>query len=250
MSADHSSQAPRFFLDQTSTLHGGTITLGPQLSTRLNRVLRVRRSDRMELVDPSAGQVHRAAVERIERSERDVVVCRIESSLLLAPPSRPRLILHPALIRPQRFDLIVEKATELGVDEIRPIRAERSRVRGEANARLARWRRLAAEASEQSRRDRVPVLSDPVRLSELEPTAGSLRLIASTSDTSLRISDAIGGRDVDVVRILVGPEGGWSATEEQAAHDLGWIPVTLGSRPLRAETAAIVAVALTVNCLR
>ena len=253
MSADRTTQLPRYFLDESSSQAEGTISLGPQLSTRLTRVLRVRRGDRLELVDPSNGQTHRATVvrtERVDRVDRDVVVCRIESSQPLAAPSKPRIILDAALIRPQRFDVIVEKATELGVDEIRPIRAERSRIQGDVHSRLARWRRLATEASEQSRRDRVPVLADPVDVSELETATDSLRLIASTSEAGRRISEAIDRPDVDAVHILVGPEGGWSAAEAQEARDHGWIAVTLGPRPLRAETAAIVAVALAVDCLR
>ena len=247
MSSEHPAQPPRYFLDATALRRGAEITLGPELSTRLNRVLRVKRGDLLELVDPSAGQIHQVVVERVQR---DTVVCRTASSRPLPAPPRPRIVLHAALIRPQRFDLIVEKATELGVDEIRPIQSERSLIRGEVDSRLERWRRVAVEAAEQSRRDHVPVLRPPISMSELAPATTSLRLIASTAERGRRISAAIGSADHAEVHILVGPEGGWTAAEAQTAQDRGWLPITLGPRPLRTETAAIVAVALIVDCLR
>ncbi len=247
MSDERPAQPPRYFLDPSAQRRDAEITLGPQLSTRLNRVLRVKREDPLELVDPSAGQIHHAVVQHVQR---DTVICRITSTRPLPAAPRPRIVLHAALIRPQRFDLIVEKTTELGVDEICPIQSERSLIRGNADSRLERWRRLAVEASEQSRRDHVPALKPPISLSELAPAPNSLNLIASTAEPSRRISEALGPAHHDEVHILVGPEGGWTAAEAQTAQDQGWLPITLGPRPLRTETAAIAAITLITNHLR
>ena len=168
-------------------------------------------------------------------------------------------MLSASLIRPQRYDFMIEKATELGVNEIRPVWSQRALIKGDASQRLHRWRRLATEAAEQCRREYRPTIYPPIQVAELireEPASNSLRLLASALEPDQRISPIFeqrrsrGQPPPDLVHLLVGPEGGYTPEEAALAREHGWLPISLGNRPLRAETAAIVAVALTQEAAR
>ena len=244
------AQPPRYFLDSSATVDGDAVVIAGALAHRLGRVMRVRPGDALELVDKAGGRLLSAAVSDISH---DAVRCIVTARRPLQPLTGPRIVLSAALIRPQRFDIIAEKATELGVHEIRPVRAQRSASRAESEPRLARWRRIALEAAEQSRREDVPMLhdvKDAVELIRTPQESGELRLLTSPGESGRRVADTLGDAEPNYIHILVGPEGGFTPQEERLADEHRWTPVTLGDRTLRAETAAIVAVALTVDALR
>jgi len=165
-----------------------------------------------------------------------------------SPESPLRLTLALALLKFEKFDLVVQKAVELGVVAIEPLLTRRSDVRlrdaRDAEARVGRWRRLALEAAKQSGRALVPEVKAP---RAFEPFVA-----AEAPQDFLRIVFAErggGGLDAPAPRgggatALVGPEGGWDEEELETAREHGWRLVTLGGRVLRAETAAITACAL------
>lgn len=163
------------------------------------------------------------------------------------------MVLCASLIRAARFDWMVEKVTELGVHTIVPVRATRSLASGEGHERVSRWRRLVTETSEQCRRLRRPIVERPVDLSDLLTAAASpnsLRIFASEAEQRQRVQELMRPDcRPDRVEILVGPKGGFTEAEAEAARSHGWAPVTLGPRPLRPETAAIVAVAAVQEAL-
>ena len=247
---------PRYFLDESARLEEDSITITGGKANRLKRVMRVRRDDALELVHPLTDRLYRASVERVTR---DDVICRIEESRPLRRLPPPRIVVSASLIRPQRYDFIIEKATELGVDEIRPVWSQRALIRGDAAQRLHRWRRLATEAAEQCRREYRPEIHAPVEVLDLireEPVPNGLRLLASALEPDRRIAPifqqrrAAGLPDPDPVHLLIGPEGGYTPEEAELARSHGWKPISLGNRPLRAETAAIIAIALTLEASR
>ena len=242
------SLVPRVFVDDPGAVAAGLVQLQGSLVHRLSRVLRLRRGDHLEVIHE--GQLH--AVE-LMRVGRDAAEAEILSSRPLAEDPPPRIELCPSLIRRQRFDLLVEKATELGASEIRPVRATRSLAHGKGTERLGRWKRLITEASEQCRREQRPAIQEPIEILELlsEPRVpGTLRVMASALEPEHTIPDAAAHvHDLAAVQILIGPEGGFSAEEAQAALAAGWEPVTLGPRPLRAETAGMVALAVVQTAL-
>ena len=155
-----------------------------------------------------------------------------------------------------RMEWAIEKATELGVERIVPVIARRTEkhLAKAAEARVERWRRIAREAAQQSRRSDTVVIHDAIALKDAvreEPSA--LRLLLSETARAATLRDAIAADDarsetnnqtVRRVRSAIGPEGGWAADEETLFATEGWIPVTLGPRILRAETAAIAAVSI------
>ena len=247
---------PRYFLDDSARLDDELITITGGKANRLKRVMRVRRDDPLELVHPTSGRLYWATVERVAR---DDVVCRIDRSRALQPLPPPRIVVSASLIRPQRYDFMIEKATELGVDEIRPVWSQRALIRGDASQRLHRWRRLATEAAEQCRREIRPTIHAPVEVVDLVQEAADpscLRLLASALEPDQRIAAIFDRRretgqpDPECVHLLIGPEGGYTPEEASLARSNGWKPFSLGNRPLRAETAAIIAIALALEATR
>ncbi len=248
--------APRYFLDESARVDDETIVITGGKANRLKRVMRMRRDDPLELLHPPSDRLYRALVERVTGDE---VVCRIVEQRARRALPPPRIVLSASLIRPQRYDFVIEKATELGVDEIRPVWSQRALIRGDAAQRLHRWRRLATEAAEQCRREYRPAIYPPVAVTELieeAPADGALRLLASALEPDQRIASIFqrrrdDGRDPPAaVHLLVGPEGGFTPEEGWLARRHGWLPISLSQRPLRAETASIVAVALTLEAAR
>ena len=242
--------APRIFADDPDAVRAGTITLRGSAAHRISRVLRLRRGDPLEVIDEAADRLYTGAVRRVGA---DAVEAEIVAQRPLALESAPHVALCPALIRAGRFDWMVEKVTELGVHTIAPAQAARSLAAKVGRERAGRWRRLVTEASEQCRRERRPQVLHPApaleRIAEAAE-AGTLRLMASARERERRVGDLIGPAPAwERVEILVGPEGGLAPAEVAAAAAYGWAAVTLGPRPLRAETASVVAVALVQEAL-
>jgi 16S rRNA (uracil1498-N3)-methyltransferase len=151
-----------------------------------------------------------------------------------------------ALIKFERLEWAIEKATELGVSRIVPIEANRSEqglFQG-AQKRVERWRRIAREASEQSRRLRVPEIADPSRLESATEDAATHRLLLDEKPGTRPLLDAVRVRPGDSVSLLIGPEGGWTDDERRRSGEAGWIAASLGPLVLRAETAACAALAV------
>lgn len=173
----------------------------------------------------------------------------------IAPPAAsPRVTLGLAIVKFSRLEWAVEKATELGVEAILPIVAARSEKRlvREAPGRLARWRRIAEEAAMQARRMAPPVLLDPVPLDQAvvaEPSTWCLFLDPAGVPLS-QVVDRLHPGSARAVRLLVGPEGGWSSDEIAAADQAGCHRCELGPLILRAETAAVTAAGILMHLLR
>jgi 16S rRNA (uracil1498-N3)-methyltransferase len=149
-----------------------------------------------------------------------------------------------AVYKFDRMEWAIEKCTELGVTRIVPVIARRTdaHLATAAAKRVERWRRIAHEAAQQSRRQRVPQIDEAVKLKVALNVETGVRLLLNENEQAKKIYDVLSEKPQEVA-IAVGPEGGW-ADEELAQFDAaGWQSVTLGSRILRAETAAIAAMA-------
>ena len=152
----------------------------------------------------------------------------------------------------------IEKATELGVAAVAPVVARRTEkhLALAAMKRVERWRRIAHEAAQQSRRSDVPVIHDPAKLSDRVKTVPNLKRIVLAEQersTTLRgaLAEAIAaaGTEMPELDLAIGPEGGWAPEEEALFDANGWQAVSLGPRILRAETAAIAALAVVASML-
>lgn len=225
------------FYAEPARIGASTLTLVDDEHLHLVRVLRAGPGDRIAVVD-GAGGSYDAVITSISR---EGVLCSIEGR----HPGRNELpvpvTLAPALLKnPARFDVAVEKATELGVVRIVPLRTER--VIG-TSAKVERWSGLALAAMKQCGRCVWPVVSAPVEFARFLETvpADALKLIPH-EQASLPMSAALSGGGKEVV-ICIGPEGGFTEGEIALASGAGFTPVNLGSRRLRAETAAVAALA-------
>ncbi|MFL6212010.1 MAG: 16S rRNA (uracil(1498)-N(3))-methyltransferase [Pyrinomonadaceae bacterium] len=230
---------------------GAEVVLSREESAHLTSVLRLRVGDEAFVFD-GTGREFRcmvAAAGGRERRARLTVGAEVAAQ---RPESPLRLTLAVALLKGEKFDTVVQKATELGVVRIVPVATVRADVRlqagRDASARVARWQRLALEAAKQSGRAFVPTVAAPLSLSDLlmdEERAGNARLLFTERDgRGLRETINEGGAPPSILTALTGPEGGWADEELAQADAAGWQLVTLGGRILRAETAAIVVSAL------
>jgi len=235
-------------IHQPQALHSGLqLELTPE-GARHVQVLRLQPGDTITLFgDGQAGGEYEATVLRMGRSSVEV-----EVGAHHAVEREPARAVHLVVGMPanERMDWLVEKATELGVASIQPLMTERSvlRLKGErADKKQAHWQAVAVAACEQCGGNRVPVIHPVLGLAEWlrEPAlpAGALRGVLSLAPGARPLS-GFAATDPGAPLLLVhGPEGGLSPQEEQALLAQGWQPVTLGARVLRAETAAIAALA-------
>jgi 16S rRNA (uracil1498-N3)-methyltransferase len=228
----------RFFVDY---VRNGEAHLEGDEARHLTQVLRVEAGQRYEISDNQ-----RVYLAEVDVARKQQVVFRVIETLPELEPAPPVTLLV-ALIKFDRLELLLEKATELGVGAIRFVKAERSEKgleRG-ADKRLVRWNRIVQESSQQSRRARLPELFSPVPLKDALKLQAEHRLFLDEERTGLSLLDAFPAVDRSQhVAILVGPEGGWPDHEREAARQAGWTRVSLGPHVLRTETAAIAALAV------
>src|SRR5271166_3748606 len=224
----------RFFVEH---VRAGHASIAGEEAHHLTRVLRVEKGQKFEISDNES--VYLAQVEAAHKSLVDFVVLE----RLPAVNATIEIRLYAALVRFERFELMIEKATELGVSAIIPVIAERSEkgLEQAVSKRLTRWNRIAREASEQSRRIRLPRLEEPVLFSEALADTAPYRFFLDEAEappilTKLKAPDSIA--------LLTGPEGGWTARERAAAASHKWTAVSLGPQILKADTAAIAALAI------
>lgn len=225
------------------------VSLAVDEARHLREVLRLKPGDQVTIFDGSGNEY----AATIERALRDSALLRLGERVEPSSVESPlRLTLAVALLKGDKFDLVVQKATELGVAEIVPVMTRFADVRlhnsADASKRVTRWQRISLEAAKQSGRAALPVINAPIDFSAL---------VSNEVDSPLRVlfaernGDSLSALPATIpsqtVTILVGSEGGWSDEEIESARGRGWQIVTLGGRVLRAETAAIAATALMQN---
>ena len=229
----------RFFVDE---VRNGKAQIEGDEARHLTRVLRVEPGQRYEISDNA-----NVYLAEIEAARKESVIFRTLERLPAAPPSA-RIELYAALIKFDRFEWIVEKATELGVTEIIPVEAARSDrgLEKAAGKRVERWRRIALEASQQSRRAVLPEIAGPISLNDAIARTASYRYALEETPGAVPLFQALPVvcAAQDTVAILTGPEGGWTEEERACFTAAGWTPVSMGPLILRAETAVIAALAV------
>ncbi|HEY7375832.1 MAG TPA: 16S rRNA (uracil(1498)-N(3))-methyltransferase [Polyangia bacterium] len=231
----------RLFVPPES-LHATPIVVRGDEHHHLARVLRARPGDAITLFD-GAGAELAARVVRVGRAETELAA-EAQAAPATAGSETP-LVLLTAVPRGGRMDFLVQKCCELGVSRIVPVITARSVVRPEPDRR-ARWDKIAREAARQCGRADVPVVDAPVALpaalAVAAPALPARRLVLSPDGDGRPLRALLPDRAATA--LLVGPEGGLAPAESEAAQAAGFVPVSLGPRILRVETAAMVAVAL------
>src|SRR5438876_146861 len=228
----------RFFVD---TIRRGHAEISGDDAHHLTRVLRVEAGQKFEISDNQ-----NVYLAEVESARKDLVSFTVFEQID-SPPRTIETTLLASLIKFERFEWMLEKATELGVDRVIPVEAERSEkgLEQAAGKRIARWNRIVREASEQSRRARLPVIESTMSLSKALSSAHDHRYALDENEAPSILSRLPEVRNAeDRVAVLVGPEGGWTDRERSEIAGAGWSHVSLGPEILRAETAAIAALAI------
>lgn len=209
---------------------GGALELPEGEADHVLRVLRGRERDLVEVVD-GAGRLFVAELRGGRRA--DVV-----EELALAGAEDVEISLYQAIPKGGRMDLVVEKATEVGVSTIVPVVAERGVV-NPREGKIGRWRRVVEAAARQSLRLRVPEVREPVPFERAVREVGEAGVLLHNAP-GLDVVEAVVGSPAG---LFVGPEGGWGAGELRLAEEVGLTFAQLGPYRLRSETAGVVAVA-------
>ena len=231
----------RVYLD-AALAQGARVALMGAAAAHVRRVLRLEIGDALTLFNGDG----RDYPARIATFGRDSVDVEVEGRSPARAESPLAITLVQGIARAERMDLVVQKATELGVTVIVPIATARSIVSLDAGSRerkTAHWRGIAIAACEQSGRARIPAFAEPQTLAdwlEKPPSSGARLLLSPDSDGSL----AAAAQGAIEVELLVGPEGGLEDEERRAALDAGFHACRLGPRVLRSETAAIASIAV------
>ena len=228
-----------------------TASIAGSQAEHLTRVLRAQAGMEFEVV--AGGHVWHSAIAGITGDTvRFNLIAEVE-----ADPALPVTLLL-SIFKFDRMEWAIEKVTEMGAERIVPMIARRSEkhLAQAAQGRVERWRRMALEASKQARRSDVLRVDDPMMLKEaLQAEPQALRLVLAEQERSTTLRHALeealraGGDETPAIRMAAGPEGGWTAEEEGMFDAEGWKPVSLGPRILRAETAAMTAMAVAAAML-
>jgi 16S rRNA (uracil1498-N3)-methyltransferase len=239
----------RWIADEVSGHHA--VLLGPH-ARHLIRVLRAKVGQEFDI--STGEQVRRGRITNISEQ-------RVEFELGEIAPARefPQITIALSIFKFDRMEWAIEKCTELGVAEIIPLIASRTQnhLAAAAAKRVQRWKRVAQAASEQSRQLRSPEISPPMKIDDAIAHLGGTRIVLSESEHAFTLKQALERQSNDLRRgegtpafqplnLAFGPEGGWTEGETEKFRQAGWISASLGSSILRAETALIAAVAITM----
>ncbi len=233
----------RFFVPP-SWITEGHARLTGEVARQISRVLRMSPGDEITLLDNTGmeylSRLSRCAINTVEAEVLSAVAGRGEPFI--------QITLYQGILKGDKFQWVLQKGTELGVANFVPIVCKRSVPRqrdGRSESRYPRWRKIIAEAAEQSGRSLLPTLGEPVPFEEAcRGTEGSgLSIIPWENERATGLRSVLMDRDTSRVRVFIGPEGGFQEGEVELGRSHGVVPVSLGRRILRSETAAIATVA-------
>ena len=232
-----------------------TATIDGAQAEHLARVLRAEPGMEADVV--AGGRVFHAQVAAVSPAGAE---CEVRFNLIAELEADPALpvTLVLAIYKFDRMEWAIEKATELGVAAIAPVIARRTEkhLAQAAEKRAERWRRIAHEAAQQARRSDVPLIHYPDSLaSRVQAASAATRIVLAEQERTTTLRHAIAeamtasGDEMPALEFAIGPEGGWAPGEEALFDANGWRAASLGPRILRAETAAIAALAVVASCL-
>ena len=234
----------RFFI-QEAKLHKSTVLLTGEEHHHLHSVLRMRAGEHLWLFDEQ-GTEYLALVDDTGRNSTRLSV--IEQKGKKAPAVQ--ITLAQSLIKSQRLELLLQKATELGADRFLPVISARSivKIEGKIEKKIERWTRIAREAAKQSGNTKIPAILLPRPLGEVLNEVDSDLNIFLNERGGIYLKDILVGNRISSgqvkaipksIKVLIGPEGGWTEQEEHDILNHGYTAVSLGPQTLRAETAAM-----------
>jgi len=234
----------RFFVP-ASSFEGELVRLSREQARQVCQVLRLRPEDTLVVLD-DRGAEYDVTLTAVTPKE---AVGRVMSKREAAGEPAVQLTLFQSLLIREKFEWVLQKATEVGVAQVVPVLTARGLVRTKQveENKLDRWRRIVVEAAEQSHRGRIPKLEPVIQFGDVfSQFVGFDRFLIAAPSQAMTLRDALRGierRDPSIA-LMIGPEGGFTDEEVTMAREKGAVAVGLGPRILRTETAAVVASAL------
>jgi 16S rRNA (uracil1498-N3)-methyltransferase len=230
------------FYSNPATLHDEHLLLDAAETKHLRDVLRLAEGANVVAFD-GQGNEYSCTVAEIRDGETDLLVIKQQDAAAAESPIQ--ITLAVAMLKGEKFDLVVQKAVELGVRTLIPLRTKRTEVRSKDSVkRVLRWRRIVMESSKQCGRAFLMQIAEPLDLEMLLSTGDTDHMMLFTERDGDELPSSVNEQNVTAV---IGPEGGWDDVELAAARSAGAALVTLGGRILRAETAAIAITAVLQN---
>jgi 16S rRNA (uracil1498-N3)-methyltransferase len=228
----------RWIADEVS---GNRAVLVGEHADHLERVLRARVGQEFDIA--TGAVVRRGRVTGVTEN-------RVEFELGEEVPAKSaaKITLLLSIFKFDRFEWAIEKCTELGVSRIVPTIAQRTdaHLAAASAKRVERWRCIALQAAEQSRCSRPPEISVPVKLQDAVKSSGLLKIVLAETEREIYLRDFNAASEGETL-LAIGPEGGWTEAELRFFQGTGWTSASLGATILRAETAAIAAIAVLVS---
>ena len=231
----------RRFYAAPEEFEGTSIKLSTEETRHLRDVLRLSVGDQIQIFD---GEGREFIAEIATVAKRETLLTIVDEISAPAPESNLDLTIAASVYKNDKFDLVIQKAVELGVARVCPIVTFRSEAKLDAALnRTERWRKIALEATKQCERARIMSIDEPVSFADF------LEGLTDESGELLMFSEKDGGsipdfNDPKKITALVGPKGGWEDSEIELAEQSGFIPIKLGKRIMKAETAVITFAAL------
>ena len=235
----------RFFVTESS-FEGDLVRLSAEQAHQVCHVLRLKPGDPLVLLDNAGFEYDVTLAEITPRQATGQVMGKRPAA---GEPKR-QVTLFQSLVPREKFELVLQKGTEVGVCRFVPVQTDRSLLRAKQidAKKMIRWQRILTEAAEQSHRGRIPDLEPAIPFADALAQFGQFDrvLIAAPGDKSPALREALmqDGKAPASVAILIGPEGGFTDQEVSRAEEKGAVPVALGPRIFRTETAAVVIPAL------
>ncbi len=235
----------RFYLDKADFSKGLVLITDKEELHHMKNVLRLKKGDLFRVFN---GQ-HQEAEVVVESVSGEGIEAKVITVWLMNDASATRIILACAVPKKAKFEFIIEKCTELGVNEIIPLKTKRSDViyaKEKLSHKQERFIKVAVNAAKQCKRGDIPVIAPMTDLKEVleKRDRASLAIFPCLVDTPKHIHEVLGlNKDQKTVYIFIGPEGDFTPQEVSMAMDNGCIPVSLGKTVLKVDTAAIAAVA-------
>ena len=231
---------PRFPINKEQ-INQDLVTITGSDFKHITKVLRLKEGDSIDLFDNNSTE-YSGKISEI--NSKDIIV-RIQDSWAIETESKLQIDLYQSIIKPNKMDLIVQKATELGVTNIIPLTTERTQ-KG-LRAKVDRLNKISTESAKQCRRSKPPIVSETISFKEallIKNSYGLKVILYENSGIPLRNHLNKYTEAVEKISILIGPEGGFTEEEAKLAEKNDYISLGLGKRILRAETAAITIVSL------
>ena len=215
-------------------------TLSNDDSYHITKVMRMKINDLIEIVDDTKTYICKII-------SFNPVEAKIEEKIEENNELEKKIIVVQSLVNETKIDLILQKCCELGMYAFYPYKAKNSVVKenDKIDKKLVRWQRIVKEASEQSKRNIIPVVEKVLNIDDLCNIGADLKILLSVNEVSKNLKNVLHENDsCDTIIIVVGPEGGFTDDEEEKLINRGFIRTSLGARVLRSETASIVALSM------